>query len=155
MENFIFCAVFLKEVTTPNKPKPARTNRNKPEQPGTTQNNPQHQLQTGGTSSAVQCGNLSTWADNAKMQTDGDCDFDQSDYLITRKYKIQTNSNILNLIMILFTFFCFGLKIPFWGKFSSKYQHCLFEMKLSNQTNLNMLREMFICCKNIKHRISK
>ena len=67
MENFFFCTVFLKEVTTPNKPKPARSNRNKPEQPGTAQNNPQHQLQTSETCSAIQCGNLSTWTGNANM----------------------------------------------------------------------------------------
>ena len=39
-------------------------------------------------------------------------------------------------------FFCFGLEKPFLGKFSPKYQNCLFQWRLGIWSNSNMLNSM-------------
>ena len=62
-----FCAVFVKEVTTPNNPQPARTNRNKPEQLGTTQNNTKTNSKQVEYLQPFNAEDLSTSAGNANM----------------------------------------------------------------------------------------
>ena len=39
-------------------------------------------------------------------------------------------------------FFCFGVEIPFWGKFGPNNQNCNFKLKFGTYTNSNMQNSM-------------
>ena len=59
------------------------------------------------------------------------------------KIDTYTNSNMQNSIVI-FTFFVFDRKYPFFGKFGPKSQNCQFKVKLDTWTNSNMQNSMVV-----------
>ena len=46
--------------------------------------------------------------------------------------------------MVMFVFFCFGVEIPFWGKFSPRSQNYQLKLKFGTYTNSNMQNSMML-----------
>ena len=58
-------------------------------------------------------------------------------YLFKLKFATYTNSN-MQIWMMLFTFFVFKWKYPFWAIFGPKNQNDRFKLKFGTYTNSNM-----------------